>query len=474
MIMHVFLHFAHVVFRAEPLEVMIYDDWSKLSSKLPIADRHIRLTFTVNGTDVLAMMNVGTIPKLVSYAIKFKTNLEVQKEGASRESKAFRMAMAPRHDNLSAMANAMLTTARSRIKEAGSAFAYAVGQRLSLKLDILQLIVFPRTMRDQEAAQFIGRDIHARLDRLLEVTSAPARRVLHLSFASMSISKVSQLNHALAMKDKSADCRQWLSFLIKGSSEATIFGLPSMDMFMQSDETTEDNVRSIEYDFRSSFKSQSERKDSEDIYISLNMSLYSWLTILRKTFSREMDQAQASADSQRNLSASTSNLPALHRRRAPEPLFIINEHNATLQDSPEPVRTSDAFTPLSSRRQTLPPDSSVPVASPAPQNTVTVEPPSPEHMEANPTVTFQSSKPALVYKPRSRHIERLTMRQLGEATPDVMHPFFMKKAGFNLEESLPQYVHEYATLPTEEIMKALLKLYSRQLKASDTANIPKA
>ena len=58
------------------------------------------------------------------------------------------------------------------------------------------------------------------------------------------------------------------------------------------------------------------------------------------------------------------------------------------------------------------------------------------------------------------------MRQLGEATPDVMHPFFMKKAGFNLEDSLPQYVHEYATMPTEEIMKALLKLYTKQLTRS--------
>lgn len=69
----------------------------------------------------------------------------------------------------------------------------------------------------------------------------------------------------------------------------------------------------------------------------------------------------------------------------------------------------------------------------------------------------------LTYEPHDRKIERLTMRQLGEATPDVMHPFFMKKAGFNLEDSLPQYVHEYATMPTEEIMKALLKLYSKQL-----------
>jgi hypothetical protein len=40
----------------------------------------------------------------------------------------------------------------------------------------------------------------------------------------------------------------------------------------------------------------------------------------------------------------------------------------------------------------------------------------------------------------------------------------MKTAGFNLEDSLPQYVHEYATSPLEEIMEALLNLYSKQLK----------
>ena len=58
------------------------------------------------------------------------------------------------------------------------------------------------------------------------------------------------------------------------------------------------------------------------------------------------------------------------------------------------------------------------------------------------------------------------MRQLGEATPDVMHPFFMKKAGFSLEDALPQYVHEYATSPLEEILEVLLRLYSRQLLAN--------
>ena len=73
------------------------------------------------------------------------------------------------------------------------------------------------------------------------------------------------------------------------------------------------------------------------------------------------------------------------------------------------------------------------------------------------------------YIPRSRHIERLTVHQLGEATPDVMHPFFTKRAGFSLETALPQYVHEYATLPIEEILKALFKIYQKQLKTRRTS-----
>ncbi|KAI6040348.1 hypothetical protein EDC04DRAFT_2678656 [Pisolithus marmoratus] len=46
-----------------------------------------------------------------------------------------------------------------------------------------------------------------------------------------------------------------------------------------------------------------------------------------------------------------------------------------------------------------------------------------------------------------------------------MHPFFMKKSGFSLEDSLPQYVHEYATIPLEKIMEGLLNIYSKQLPA---------
>jgi len=68
------------------------------------------------------------------------------------------------------------------------------------------------------------------------------------------------------------------------------------------------------------------------------------------------------------------------------------------------------------------------------------------------------------YVARSRHITRPKVRQLGDATPDILHPFFSKQAGFNIEEELPAYIHEYATVPLEQIMKILLKIYSRQFK----------
>lgn len=43
------------------------------------------------------------------------------------------------------------------------------------------------------------------------------------------------------------------------------------------------------------------------------------------------------------------------------------------------------------------------------------------------------------------------MGQLGEAAPDVTHLLCIRKAGFNLEVSLLQYIHNYATLPIEII-----------------------
>lgn len=464
-------------YRADPLEVIIFDDWSRFSQGTPAAERRVGMVFTVSGKEVLAVMNVGTIPKLVMYANKFTANLETQREGARRESEAVKKASAAGSDNpLSTVANAMLNTAKTRIKEAENALTCVVEQRMSLKLKFLRLVVFPRNMRDVELAHFIGSDIHARLDRLVESDLSPASRKLHLSFSSMSVSRMVQLNHSLPTQEAAAaaNSKKWLASLLNGSSEATIFGLPSMNMWMQSQETTVGNLRSLEYDFSSTFNAKDGSKDPEDIYITLNMSLYSWLTVLRKTFAREMDQLQASTEAR---NAGAPSVLSLQRKRA-------TADSTSQPNIPEPLdlpKTGSRMTPALSHSKSY--SLAIPSVGTGSENllppsnqasSITNATSSSHASSSNPedpqvaavTGTDEKKRAAIVYKPHSRHIERLTMRQLGEATPDVMHPFFMKKAGFSLEDSLPQYVHEYATLPTEEIMKILLRLYSRQLKVN--------
>ncbi|KAJ7901907.1 hypothetical protein B0H14DRAFT_3080144 [Mycena olivaceomarginata] len=346
-------------YRAEPLEVEIFDDWSLSSPDVQQAGRTVRFSVTVESPEIVAVVTVGTIPKLLSYANKFKANLEAQREGASRESKTFHLSRTPNPDNpLSAVAEAMLHSARSKFKEADSELSYIVRQHMSLRLGTLRLVVFPRTMGDLEIAQFIGRDVCAQLERLVELRATPPKRSLELSFSFMTISRFTQLGH-LAPPTILSDGREWLTSLLKDAAEANIVGLPSMHIHMVSEEGLDRAAKVLEYDFNSRFNRQEGTQSFEDIYISLNVSLYSWLTLLRKNLSREMDQVRATAE----------------------------------------WRTS--------------------VAAAAPPQ------------------------------------------------PDVMHPFFMKKAGFNLEDSLPQYVNEYATGPLENIMEVLLKLYSRQLLAGD-------
>jgi len=167
----------------------------------------------------------------------------------------------------------------------------------------------------------------------------------------------------------------------------------------------------------------------------LNVALYSWLTLLRKNLTREMEQVRATAEWRTSVAAAS---PATGYRRKENlqipPIDAIKPlkspvKSATIGHLPDkPLEQQDADTPTSA-------------------------------------VGPVGERGGFIYRPKKRHIERLTMRQLGEATPDVMHPFFMKKAGFNLEDALPQYVNEYATGPLEEIMQVLLKLYSRQLLA---------
>ncbi|KAF9012385.1 hypothetical protein BDQ17DRAFT_1496756 [Cyathus striatus] len=470
-------------YRAEPLEVEIHDDWSKTSPVLVDDERPLQLSFTVASTEIVAIVMVGTIPKLLSYANKFRANLQVQRLGASRESALFRATRSPKPDNpLSAVAEAMLLSARARFKEAGAGLAYAIKQHISLRLDFLRLVVFPRTMEDTEIAQFIGKDVRARLDRYMATEAKPALRDLHLSFSSMTISKYTHFGHPALGVPRSwdeLDKNDWMDSFLKYASEATIVGLPSMKMHMVSEEVVEGLVTTLVYDFYSEFVRREGMKALEDIYITLNVSLYSWLTLLRKNLTREMDQVKA-AEEWRNLLAGTdAAIPAgatQRKKSPPEPLSLSpsveTQKSFTLPTQPNLSLMSSDSTRFSveQTRSITGPVPSNQAQSPTLHGSSAISSPIPfpvvqDHSDETPSSQPKRGQGAAIlkYQPRNRHIERLTMRQLGEATPDVMHPFFMKKSGFNLEDSLPQYVYEYATVPLEEIMDLLLKLYSRQL-----------
>jgi hypothetical protein len=393
------------------------------------------------------------------YVDKFNQNLALQREGASRESRAFRIAQAPKPDNaLSAVAEAMLQTARSRFSEAETAISYAIAQGMDLKLDHLQLALFPRRMDDTEMAQFIGRGIEAHLERIVKPQGDTAWRDLRLAFANMAVSRLSGLNHALARKTPTADSRAWLGQLATGAAEANIFGLPAMSMAMTSEERL-GGPRVLDYDFRSTFRADERAIRAEDIYISLNVSLYSWLTFLRKNFAREMDDVRAAT------SAPATPVPV----PAAAPLPPVRVAKPGMPMSPRDSLFSYTGSPRAGSLFEGAAHADVgsvhSAGSPAPKPASGTD--SPAVVSLAPSQEPEAR--GITYRARQRSIERLTMRQLGEATPDVMHPFFMKKAGFSLEDALPQYVHEYATQPLEEIMKALLELYSKQLKVESSA-----
>ncbi|KAG6845925.1 hypothetical protein H0H87_000731 [Tephrocybe sp. NHM501043] len=450
-------------YRAEPLEVRIFDNWSVQIPRSSTETKPLQLSFTVKSPDIMAVATVGTIPKLLAYVNKFKANLDAQRLGASRESRAFRVTRTPKPDNpLSAVAEAMLLSARSRFQEAEIELTYVIMQYMSLELDFLRLVVFPRTMDDLEIAQFIGRDVKARLNRLIE--TEPKRDLL-LSFSTLIISKFTGLGHP--QTTELTDGREWLASLLHGASEATIVGLPSMTMHMVSEEKAEDLTTTLVYDFHSKFMRQEDTREYKDIYITLNVALYSWLTVLRKNLTREMEQVKASTDWRALLNTTTQASNGFKKKPEPLSLSPSSPRSSTM---PSPAnRPFSPFSPTTALKSSMggpaallsPTSSTISPPhgfSPGPQDF-----PSIQSQAGNLTTTKHAG---IVYLPRSRHIERLTMRQLGEATPDVMHPFFMKKAGFNLEDSLPQYVNEYATRPLEEIMEVLLKLYSRQLLSS--------
>jgi hypothetical protein len=164
---------------------------------------------------------------------------------------------------------------------------------MQFSLGSLRLVIFPRTMGDNEVTSFSTTELRADLDLIVESSDLPAKRNLRLAFSGISTSRVGPLSLGVIANVRT-DVREWLKSLQKETSVSTIFELPAMDMEMESEESG----GVLEYDFKSQFA----RRDTtagrrEDIFITLNVALYSWLTLLRKNLAREMNQVRDSLDS---------------------------------------------------------------------------------------------------------------------------------------------------------------------------------
>jgi len=72
----------------------------------------------------------------------------------------------------------------------------------------------------------------------------------------------------------------------------------------------------------------------------------------------------------------------------------------------------------------------------------------------------------LTYHCISRVIETPKLQQLGAASPDL--ETFKQWTNISVRDSLPVWVHEYATVPIEQLMKILLEVYLNQLKKHPT------
>lgn len=439
----------------------MFDDWAlKQQNEKP----GLNLSFIVRGTKVFAHMTLSTIPRLVTYAGKFRENLELQREGASGESRIFRATQSFKPENtLTGVANVMLQTARSKFKES-DIFSDSIGQRMSLSLEELVFVLFPRTANDVSLARFRAVEVSITLNHDVNSFGLPTNRHLSLSLANIAVAQLTRHPLAANTQPQKQDVAKWLESQSPAPQESVIFSLPAMDMRMISNESILTNGdKQLTYDFDSRFIRHEGQQALENISITFNLSLYSWLTDLRKTFSRDLRRAQDTVDRRQGEASS----PVAARRKTLE-LAVLPPHKDASTLPSAPLMTSP--TALEEVSPATLPSISVPSQSlPAP----TTQPALAISTSVAPSLSLEipSQRPLdIVYVARTRHIERLTVRQLGEATPDVMHPFFTKRAGFNLETSLPQYVHEYATLPVEQIMKALVKIYSKQLRINTDVN----
>jgi hypothetical protein len=186
------------------------------------------------------------------------------------------------------------------------------------------------------------------------------------------------------------------------------------------------------------------------IYVALSFASWNWLLGIKRKFETDLEAALIEA------AQSSKDAPLRPRRKT-----VDTDPGARSTDDDAGTRTvyhSPAMTP---RSQT-------PVPSSTPTSPRGVNIPLPQSSTNVISVQPIPGSRGLEYEENESQvsIDAPTLEVLGRATPDISNTPTFK----GLKKALPTWVHEYTTLPIEEIMNVLLELYSKQLRSPRSDN----
>jgi len=408
---------------SDPLEATARDEWD---SVIPTSERSVNLDFSVTGGNLRVAARVMSASELILLSGRLRSLIQSQREGAARESKVFAATRTPKPQNpLSHVALAMLQSARSKLKESEHPDILVV-QHMHLDVSQIRLGIFNET--DTRMTQFEADGVQGELIRHVQFEQKSPRRELTLALQSFEVR-----NGDVPSQDK------WLEFM----TGAKVFTMPEMVIEMQSTEYTGENR--VEYDFKSTFPRPKARAGQRTLYIALDFHKYEQLMATQSAFKEAIERALEEVGKTPHRSAPgrhTSDLPAAleeTRRATSAAEAVVMKANETKKAETKAHRTK---------------------LTDAKENTADTSEAVKTDVSRAPDVSTLTR--GLTYHCLSRSIETPKLHQLGAASPDL--ETFKQWTNISIRDSLPVWVHEYATVPIEQIMHTLLEIYIKQLK----------
>ncbi|KAG9009804.1 hypothetical protein FRB93_005075 [Tulasnella sp. JGI-2019a] len=398
--------------RADPLESKVWDDWTSITDDT----NGLHLDFSLVGGQILVMARMQAAPVLITTAGSFRTLLIEQKAEAASQSLAFRTTLHPKPANpLSEVAAAMLMSAKSKFQEADE-YDFAIIQRMHVDMAWiqLQLVDGPQTFHVE------AETIAASLECFLQTMDPAPRRDLHLSLGRFIVSSFTSFPEFGTHKIQ--------------TDRADVFVFPELIINMKS--TLQLESRQLDYEFESSFPRLPGQGGSDRIDMLFDYA--KWMLLLRKMI-----------DLQRKVERS------------------LEESGLKSPDSEwweQPLRSGSL--PVSSSQGSVQDTSPIARVSPPPKITDAPLTEAPAEMKPSTLGDSELTKPSLTYHSISTKIDQPRFRRFDmmNADPEAVGKTFKSMTGLSVKRDMPKWVHEYATVPIESVMKILLRIYAHRLR----------